>query len=75
MLTVEAVRELIQKSFPAGEVAVSDMTGTSDHFAVDVVSELFEGKSRIEQHKLVHASVGQHLGNAIHALKITTRTP
>jgi len=75
LLTVEAVRELIMKSFPGGEVSVGDMTGTSDHFEVEVVSELFEGKSRIEQHKLVHASVGLHLGNAIHALKIKTRTP
>lgn len=75
MLTVEAVQAMIQKAFPGGKVAVSDMTGTSDHFEVEVESELFEGKSRLDQHKMIHAAVGDHLGAAIHALKIKTRTP
>jgi stress-induced morphogen len=75
LLTVEAVQSMIQNAFPGGQVAVTDMTGTSDHFEVEVVSELFEGKSRIDQHKMIHAAVGDHLGGAIHALKIKTRTP
>ncbi|MCA8981141.1 MAG: BolA family transcriptional regulator [Planctomycetes bacterium] len=75
MLTVEAVQAMIQRAFPGGRVEVSDMTGTSDHFEVEVVSELFEGKSRIDQHKMIHAAVADHLGGAIHALKIKTRTP
>ena len=75
MLTVEAVQSMIQNAFPGGQVVVSDMTGTSDHFEVEVVSELFEGKSRLDQHKMIHAAVGDHLGAAIHALKIKTRTP
>ena len=40
-----------------------------------IVSNLFEGKSLIEQHKLVHAACGEHLTQAIHALKIKTSTP
>jgi len=75
LLTVEAVQSMIQNAFPGGQVVVSDMTGTSDHFEVEVVSELFEGKSRLDQHKMIHAAVGDHLGAAIHALKIKTRTP
>ncbi len=75
MLTVSAVQKLLEESFPDGNVRVIDLTGTSDHFGVEVVSTRFEGLSLIEQHKLVHAAVGTHLTQAIHALDIKTRTP
>lgn len=75
MLTVSAVQKLVQDSFPDGNVRVIDLTGTSDHFGVEVISTRFEGLSLIEQHKLVHAAVGDHLTGAIHALDIKTRTP
>lgn len=75
MLTVSAVQKLLEESFPDGNVRVIDLTGTSDHFGVEVVSSRFEGLSLIEQHKLVHAAVGTHLTQAIHALDIKTRTP
>jgi stress-induced morphogen len=75
MLTVSAVQKLLEASFPEGKVRVIDLTGTSDHFGVDVTSDRFEGLSLIEQHRLVHAAVGSHLTEAIHALDIKTRTP
>ena len=75
MLTVEAVKELLQGAFPDGEIEVSDLTGTSDHFGVEVTSSRFEGLSLINQHKLVHQAVGAHLTEAIHALEIKTNTP
>jgi stress-induced morphogen len=74
-LTVEGVRRLVAESFPDGDVLVTDLTGTSDHFGVEVTSTRFAGLSLIEQHKLVHQSVGSHLTNAIHALEIRTQTP
>jgi stress-induced morphogen len=75
MLTVSAVQRLLEESFPEGKVRVIDLTGTSDHFGVEVVSTRFEGLSLIDQHKLVHTAVGEHLTAAIHALDIKTRTP
>ena len=75
MLTVENVKKLLKDSFPNGEIKVVDLTGTSDHFGVDITSSRFEGLSLIQQHKLVHAAVGDHLTDAIHALEIKTRTP
>jgi stress-induced morphogen len=75
MLSVTDVKKLLTDSFPDGQVRVIDLTGTSDHFGVDITSSRFEGLSLIEQHKLVHAAVGTHLTEAIHALDIKTRTP
>jgi stress-induced morphogen len=74
-MTVEALKSLLQKSFEDGDVKVFDLTGTSDHFEVQITSSRFAGKSLIEQHKLVHEAVGDHLTRSIHALKIKTRTP
>lgn len=74
-MSVERLKALLEAAFPGGEVKVWDLTGTSDHFGVDVCSASFAGKSLIEQHKLVHAACGEHLTRAIHALQIKTRTP
>jgi len=40
-----------------------------------VVSSAFEGKSRVEQHKLVYASLGALVGGDVHALALSTYTP
>lgn len=74
-MTVERLQTLLRGAFPDGVVKVWDLTGTSDHFGVEVASASFEGKSLIEQHKLVHQACGDHLTRSIHALQIKTRTP
>jgi acid stress-induced BolA-like protein IbaG/YrbA len=72
MPLTDQVRELLEGAFPGGEVEVSTFSG-SDHLSARVRSDRFEGKSLIEQHKLVYAPV-QHLisDGTIHALQITT---
>ena len=75
MMTPEKLRELLEANIPDADVVVTDLTGTLDHYGVDVVSPVFAGKSLIEQHKIVHAAVGKHLTTTIHALQIKTSTP
>ena len=73
-MTTTQLQQLLTERIPDATVAVRDLTGTSDHFHVEVVSPVFEGKSLIEQHKIVHAACEEHMGGAIHALQIKTRT-
>ena len=75
MLTTNDVQKLIEAHIEGASVEVSDLTGTSDHFAVKVTSAVFAGKSLIEQHKMVHAALGEHLTTTIHAVDIKTYTP
>jgi len=75
VMTCAELKELLEKKIPEAHVRVSDLTGTSDHFDVDIVSPVFEGKSLVEQHKIVHEACGIHLTTTIHALQIKTRTP
>ena len=55
--------------------SVEDLTGGGDHFRAEVVSDRFEGLSRIEQHQLVYGIFGDEVGGPIHALSIKTSTP
>ncbi len=54
---------------------MDDLTGGGDHFRAEIVSDRFEGLSRIDQHKLVYGVFGDEVGGAIHALSIKTSTP
>ena len=75
MLTTQDVQKLIEDGIEESQVEVQDLTGTSDHFAVRVTSPAFAGKSLIEQHKMVHAALGEHLTTTIHAVDIKTFVP
>ena len=75
MPTPEEIRQRIEAAVPGARAEVSDTTGTGDHFAATVVSDAFEGLSRIQQHKLVYAALQDDIGGAIHALALKTETP
>ena len=45
------------------------------HFRVQVVSERFRGRGRIERHRLVYEAVGALMGSEVHALAITALSP
>lgn len=75
MLTTEDVKKLIEDHLPGAEVQVSDMTGTSDHFDLRICAPAFAGKTVMEQHKMVHSALGEHLTTSIHAVNIKTMAP
>ena len=45
------------------------------HYKVVAVSDVFEGKSRVERQRLIHAALGSAVGDSIHALSMTLLTP
>jgi acid stress-induced BolA-like protein IbaG/YrbA len=75
MLSTVQVKDMIEKRLAGASAEVNDMTGTSDHFEATVVSEAFSGLSRIKQHQLVYAALGDAMTGPIHALKLKTMTP
>ena len=50
---------------PAGE----------SHFTLHIESAAFEGRSRLERQRLVHAALGDLLHERVHALSIRARAP
>jgi BolA protein len=50
--------------------------GSETHFKVVVVADAFVGKSRVERHQMVYATLVQEMKpGKVHALAITSRTP
>ena len=75
MPSPEELKTRIEEAIPGAEARVEDLTGGGDHFRAEIVSERFEGLSRIDQHKLVYDVFGDDVGGAIHALSLKTSTP
>jgi len=75
MFSEEKLRDTVSQAFPGATVTVRDTTGTSDHFELVVVADVFSGKSLIERHRMIYAVLGEAVGGAIHALSIRAQTP
>ena len=54
------LEQIIRDGIPGAEVTVTDLTGTRDHYRVEVVSSAFEGKNRVQQHQMIYAAVGNN---------------
>jgi BolA protein len=48
--------------------------GGETHFRVNIVSAGFEGKSRIERHRMINAALAAELAGPIHALALKAQT-
>lgn len=68
----EDIKRMIEAGLPGAEAHV---TGDGTHFEAMVISEAFAGKSLLEKHRLVYATLGSNMGGAIHALSIRACTP
>ena len=75
MPSPDALKSLLLTAFPGAAVHVEDLTGTQDHFKAEVVTSAFAGKTRVEQHRMVYAALGDLMKGPVHALALTTRTP
>lgn len=45
------------------------------HFRVEIVSNAFAGKSRVERQRMVYAALAEEMARDIHALQLATLTP
>ena len=52
-----------------------EVGGDGHHFEAVIVSPAFRGKSRVQQHQLVYAALGERMRAEIHALSMKTYTP
>lgn len=49
--------------------------GGETHYRLDIVSAAFEGKSRVERHRLVNGLLDHAFARGLHALAMRARTP
>ena len=72
MITPQQIKDLIEAGLPGAQARVS---GDGHHFEAVVISQAFEGKSRVQQHQLVYGALGDRMREQIHALSIKTKLP
>jgi len=67
------IEQMIQVGLPDAKVSVKGDDGV--HFEAHVVCPSFSGKTTIQRHRMVYATLGQYMGNEIHALGLQTQSP
>lgn len=72
-MDTHSIEALIKRSIPDADVRIEDVRGDGHCLAATVVCPNFAGKPLLEQHRMVHAALGHHIGETIHALQIKTR--
>lgn len=45
------------------------------HFRVEIVADAFEGRSRLDRHRMVSAILAEELARHVHALSLRTMAP
>ena len=86
MLVKDAIAEKLAAAFAPERLDVQDEShrheghaghrpGGQTHFRVDIVSEAFRGKSRIERHRMINQTLAHELSSGVHALAIHASAP
>jgi BolA protein len=86
MRTEESITLKLTETFTPESLAVVDESdqhqghaghrpGGQTHFRVYIVSAAFQGKSRIDRHRMINAVLSAELAAGVHALAIHAKAP
>jgi len=71
-LTKNEILTMIMNAFPDATLELKDIAGDNNHYSAKIISKTFNGKSKVEQHKMVYKALKGKMGNELHALVLTT---
>ena len=72
-MDLKEIEKLIKETLPDSIIEIKDLAGDGNHYSASIISSAFNGKSKIEQHKIVYAALKGKMGNELHALAIKTK--
>src|SRR5580704_14650216 len=86
MTTRDVIAEKLTKAFAPERLDVIDEThrhaghagarpGGETHYSVYIVSQAFRGKTRIDRHRMVNATLASELQGGVHALAVRALAP
>jgi BolA family transcriptional regulator, general stress-responsive regulator len=86
MTTQQTITNKLREAFFPESIEVQDEShlheghaghraGGETHFRVYIVSQAFKGKSRLERHRMVNATLSSELAGTVHALAIHAKAP
>ena len=71
-MKVDEIKNLILKSIPDAEIEIKDLAGDDNHYAATVKSKVFDGKTKVQQHKLVYEAL-ERMGGVLHIFNYNCR--
>jgi stress-induced morphogen len=74
-MSANEIEELILKTFPNAKITIDDLRGDGDHYAAQIITEEFRGKTRVKQHQMVYNAMEGKMGKKLHALALNTSAP
>jgi BolA family transcriptional regulator, general stress-responsive regulator len=86
MKTQDLITEKLRKAFTPVSLRVEDEShqhaghaghrpGGETHYRIYIVSDAFRGKSRLERHRMINATLSAELSGGVHALAIHAAAP
>ena len=86
MATRDIISNKLQEAFTPESLQVVDESHLHEghaghrpsgetHFRVHIVSPAFKGKSRVERHRMINATLAAELSGSVHALAIHAQAP
>ncbi|KAI9597029.1 bola protein [Syncephalis fuscata] len=74
-LTLSMEKKLTAALAPRTLQVINDSFPSETHFRINVISEMFEGKSLPQRHRLVYKEINPEIQAGIHAIQLFTKTP
>jgi BolA protein len=86
MATRDLITQKLTEAFAPARLEVIDEShqhvghaghrpGGETHYRVYIVSEAFQGKSRLERHRMINETLSSELKGGVHALAIRANAP
>ena len=81
MATADTIAQKLKDALSPQHLAVEDVShhhaghagwreGGGTHFTVTIKASIFNGKSRVQQHRMVNDLLADELANGVHALEL-----
>ena len=73
-MTKEDIIKRLTRNFDNSKIDVQDLTGSSNHYSILIISDIFVNMSLINRHKKIYNIFKNEMTIEIHALQIKTFT-
>lgn len=71
-MAADEIEALLRTAFPDADIRIDDLAGDGEHYRAVIRCTAFSGKSRVAQHQMVYAALGERMGTTLHALALET---
>ena len=72
-MNLKEIESMIKEALPDAIIDIQDLAGDGNHYSATITSSAFNGKSKIEQHKMIYNSLKGKMGNELQALALKTK--